>query len=303
MGDQTAISWATHTFNTWIGCEHAPSSPGATTTSPECDNCYAEQWDHRGLHGGESHWGSGSPRRMMSDAYWRKPIKWNADALKDGVRPRVFCSSLADVFEDRRDLDAPRMRLWHLIDETPHLDWLLLTKRPEHAAAMVPWYMAGSRYLEPWANVWLGVTCGVRGSLHRVHRLREIPAAVRFVSGEPLLEHITAEDWNAVLRFRHPDHHGHAGSIVSDASNNPAKIDWLIIGDESAVPQKRRAAQVDWVRTAREAAQRNGVAFHFKQWCGPDGGGISGRLGEKRKIHLPILDGKQWAQFPVTGAK
>lgn len=289
MADKTAIAWCEHTHNLWIGCEHAPSDApesralddDATPTSPECDNCYAERFDRR--YGGE-HWGSDAPRRLLSDEYWRKPLRWNAAAEKAGQRARVFCSSMADWAEmlggERgRLLDEQRARLWELIPRTPWLDWLLLTKRIENTPKLLPWYRDGS---EPWPNVWVGTTCGARSSLWRVHRLREISAVVRFVSAEPLLDHISHDEWDEVLGL---------GACEQTFWN---AIDWLIVGDESG--PGRRPAQADWVRTARDAAERHGVAFVLKQWNGPVGNnvGITGtREGGKRTIHLPILDGKR----------
>lgn len=285
MADKTAIAWCEHTHNLWIGCEHAPrdapedrpaSADEPVPTSPECDNCYAERFDRR--YGGE-HWGADAPRRLLSDEYWRKPLRWNAAAEKAGQRARVFCSSMADWAEmlggERgRLLDEQRARLWELIPRTPWLDWLLLTKRIENAPNLLPWYRDGG---EPWPNVWVGTTCGVRSSLWRVDRLRQVRAALRFISCEPLLEHITHEEWDRAL-----DGEYYGG------------IDWLIVGDESG--HGRRPAHADWVRTARDAAARHGVAFVLKQWNGPLGPdvGITGtREGGKRTIHLPILDGKR----------
>jgi len=290
VGKGTAISWATDTFNTHWGCEHASRDDpegldvDPAATSPECDSCYAETFDHRV---GGAHWGPGAEPRWFGDAYWAKLRRWNAEAEQAGMRRRVFVSSMADWAQRHRDpainakLDAVRARLWGEILACPALDFLLLTKRAERLAQLLPWAdsnASGQRWWrDPWPNVWVGVTCGVRSSLWRIARLREIPAVVRFVSGEPLLEHITAEDWDAVLRRE---------ALVSDgvryAVTIPNPVHWLIIGDESHQdPRKRRPAQPDWVRTAREAAARHGVTFHLKQ------------LHEgNRKVHLPVFDGR-----------
>lgn len=291
MGDETAISWANHTFNIWIGCTHAPAEPGSTDTSPECDNCYAEQWDRRDLHGEGSHWGPDAPRRFMSDGYWRKPLSWNRAAERTGIRSRVFCSSLADVFEYHADADIrdrmtkERERLWRLIQATPCLDWLLLTKRPENFEAMLPWGLRHPRAQTPWRNVWLGVTAGVQRSLWRVDILRGTPAAKRFVSMEPLLELIGEEQIDHALTAR----------------DGLGMIDWLIVGDESTPGQRgARPADPNWVCVVRDACIRHGTAFHFKQWAGADSPRIDHDMGERkgRKIHLPIIDGRRWAEFP-----
>jgi len=312
MADKTAIALCEHTHNLWIGCEHAPrdapedrpqSTDDPVTTSPECDNCYAERFDRR--YGGE-HWGADAPRRLLSDEYWRKPLKWNAAAERSGKRARVFCSSMADWAEmlggERgRLLDEQRARLWELIPRTPWLDWLLLTKRIENAPKLLPWYRDGG---DPWPNVWVGTTCGARSSLWRAHRLRQIRAVVRFVSAEPLLEHIAAKDWDGVLardvEFEiAEDGVGGVESFPVPRRDGLGSVNWLIVGDESG--PGRRPAQADWVRTARDAAARHGVAFVFKQWngrTGPDVGITGTREGGKRTIHLPILDGQRHEARP-----
>ena len=104
--------------------------------SPGCKHCYAETWAKRI---GSAVWGPNATRRELSDTYWRQPLAWNSEALRLKQRRRVFCASMSDVFEDRRDLDDKRERIWSLIDETPQLDWLLLTKRPENVARLAPY--------------------------------------------------------------------------------------------------------------------------------------------------------------------
>jgi protein gp37 len=138
MGRETGISWTDATFNPWWGC---------TKVSPGCDNCYAEAFDKRV---GGAHWGKGQPRRTFGEKHWAEPLKWEHEAEKQGEQIRVFCASMADVMDD----EAPagqRERLWRLIDDTPHLTWLLLTKRPQRYC----------RYLPPTfahKNVRLGIT-------------------------------------------------------------------------------------------------------------------------------------------------
>jgi protein gp37 len=147
MGKNSKIEWCHHTFNTWWGCEKV---------SPACKNCYADGFAKRvGWHV----WGENAPRRFFGDGHWRQPLLWNEEARKAGERARVFCASMADVFEERPDLDASRERLWELISKTPFLDWLLLTKRPHAVDRAVPW-------TTNWPdNVWLGTTVEIRGWL------------------------------------------------------------------------------------------------------------------------------------------
>src|SRR5262245_49606753 len=119
--ENSKIQWTDHTFNVWRGCEKV---------SPGCAHCYAETMSRRNPAVlGE--WGKHGTRVIASEAMWREPLKWDRQARAAGVRKRVFCASLADVFEDRPELVAPRERLFRLIEDTPNLDWQLLTKRPE----------------------------------------------------------------------------------------------------------------------------------------------------------------------------
>src|SRR5262245_38941981 len=147
MGKETNIQWCDHTFNPWRGC---------TKVSPGCQHCYAETLAARnpkvlGV------WGPHGTRVIASESMWREPLKWNKKAEIAGVRRRVFCASLADVFEDRPELVEPRYRLWRLIVNTPYLDWLLLTKRPENAGRMLA--DGGSLPgILGFPSIWLGVS-------------------------------------------------------------------------------------------------------------------------------------------------
>lgn len=165
MGENSSIEWTDHTFNPWWGC---------TRVSPGCDNCYADTWSRRL---GMSLW-DGQERRTFGAKHWAEPVKWNRKAEKESRRLRVFCASMADVF----DKDAPgreRENLWDLIEDTPHLDWLLLTKRISNVKRMLP---------APPRNVWLGISVVNQQEADRdIPKLLEIEAAVRFLSCEPLL--------------------------------------------------------------------------------------------------------------------
>ena len=126
MAENSGIEWTHHTFNPWIGC---------TKISPACDNCYAAEWDKR--YEGGAHWGPKAPRRRTAEKNWNMPLKWDKAAAKAGVRLRVFCASLADVFDNQVPQEW-RDDLWALIHATPNLDWLLLTKRPQNIEKMLP---------------------------------------------------------------------------------------------------------------------------------------------------------------------
>lgn len=279
MGKDTGISWAHDTFNPWWGC---------WKIADECKNCYADATAHRYASQFGELWGRTAPRRFFGDHHWGEPLKWNKAAEAAGERRRVFCGSMCDWAELHPDpairalMDAARARLFALIKATPWLDWLLLTKRIENVPALLPWGVDKPSHQAPWANVWIGVTAGTRGAMRtNVTALRAIRAEVRFVSCEPMLEDIDADTWDVALASRR--------DVLGP-------VHLLIVGDESG--PGARPAEPDWIRHAREAALRHGVAFHFKQWAGRDVEGIEGRKGKGRKIHLPILDGKQWAEFP-----
>jgi protein gp37 len=127
VGEITTIGWTDHTFNIVEGC---------AKVSEGCLNCYAWGRDKRFYHG--EHWGHDAPHKKMSPDYWKQPLKWNLVAELNGVRHRVFCSSLADVFEDHPTNDEERPKLWELIRKTPNLDWQILSKRPENFKKFFP---------------------------------------------------------------------------------------------------------------------------------------------------------------------
>ena len=219
--ENSSIEWTDHTFNPWWGC---------TKVSPACDNCYAEVWAKRTGH---DVWGARASRRMLSDEYWRQPLKWDRASSRDGRRARVFCASMADVFEWGHGLSASRARLWRTIEATPNLDWLLLTKRPHLVRRLAPWTL--------WPeNVWVGTTIENQHLAgKRMRFLLDVPCRFRFLSCEPLLGPIDLSEWIE-------------------------GVDWVIAGGESGA--KARPSHPDWVRSLRQQCIDADVAFHFKQW-------------------------------------
>lgn len=173
MAENSAIEWTHHTFNPWIGC---------TKVGPGCDHCYAEAM--MATRYGRVEWGPHGARSRTSRANWRLPLKWDRAAAAAGVRHRVFCASLADVFDNHVSIQPEwRADLWHLIAQTPNLDWLLLTKRPGNIAKMLP----GS-WERGWPNVWLGCTVVNQEEACRdIPKLVSVPARTRFLSIEPML--------------------------------------------------------------------------------------------------------------------
>ena len=218
MAENSKIEWTTHTFNPWIGCQKV---------SPGCDHCYAETLAKRY---GWVEWGPHGERKRTSESNWKKPRQWAKAAAKAGVRPRVFCSSLADVFDNRVPPEW-RSDLFDLIAGTPELDWLLLTKRPENAARMLP--------TGEWPNIWLGTTCEDQERYDRRWPiLRSIPASIHFISYEPAI---------GPLRLH----------------NGPDQPDWLICGGESG--HGARYMSPSWAADILADCERAGVFFFMKQ--------------------------------------
>lgn len=261
MASHTSIEWAHHTFNPWHGC--AKLSAG-------CRNCYAEALDGRHLLEPTSHWGLYAPRRFASESYWRKPLAWNRAAERAGKRARVFCMSMGDLFEvhwllpQAKKQAISRARLFALIERTLWLDWLLLTKRPERFASMLP----ASWLVRPAPNVWLGASVeSLFYAADRLPVLLNVPARVHFVSYEPALGPIDLE-------------------AAAPGRCLPLELDWVIAGAESGA--RARPAQLDWIRAARDQCQRLGIRFFFKQW-----------VERGRKVSLPVLDGCRWVEVPA----
>lgn len=287
MSANTKIEWADHTFNPWIGC---------TKVSPGCDNCYAKaDFDdrrHRAV------WGPGQPRSRTQT--WGDPVKWNKQAFfecpecgKRGTardmgdepkeckhlnakpaRARVFCASLADVFDNEVD---PQWRadLFELIEDTPNLDWLLLTKRIGNVQCMLTSTLLRMRDMEsirgqqwPWPNVWIGATIVNQEEADRdIPKLLAVPAAKRFLSMEPLLGPVElglqCENWSDDIAMD-PETGARECCKECDYTGIGNDIDWVIVGGESG--PGARPMHPDWARSLRDQCQAAGVPFLFKQW-------------------------------------
>jgi len=236
LGDTTVIEWCSrhlpdgtvipgHTFNPWIGC---------LKIATECKYCYAEgfaqrwKWDL---------WGPATTtrRHVTSAENWKKPHRWNREAQAQGHRRNVFCASLADVFEDHPDVTEARAALWELIEKTPWLNWLLLTKRPENMLHMTPASWAGQ-----WpSNVWAGTSAGTQASADKnIPHLLKVPAVVHFVSCEPHLEFVNFRPYLDQLQ-------------------------WIICGGESG--EHARPYDLAWARDVREQCQEYKIPYFFKQ--------------------------------------
>lgn len=177
-------------------------------------------------------WGANGSRVIASESYWKQPLKWNKEAAATGEQWRVFAMSLGDVFEDRPELIAPRIKLFRLIADTPALTWLVLTKRPQNIAQLLP-----ANWGDGWPNVWLGTTIEDNRVVKRADFLRAIPAAVRFVSYEPAIGPLDELDLTG--------------------------LHWLIVGGESG--SGFRPMDFQWARDLRARCHGAGVAYFFKQ--------------------------------------
>jgi protein gp37 len=340
MAENSKISWTTHTFNPWRGC---------SKVSAGCANCYADTLSKRNP-GTLGVWGPNGTRVVASESMWRQPLKWDREAKKvfdfyncgggkdkpPYQRPRVFCASLADVFEDwqgpirqasslahfgqdvcvchecgkwmpftsycdcsgtrtdrlprRLTMHDVRRRLFRLIHDTPNLDWLLLTKRPENITRFIAdvmnfawgvpqvespfavWMEGWLTHLKKPRNVWIGTSVENQATAdERIPHLLQVPAAVRFLSMEPLLGPVDLT--RIVTKPSTPQQRERGKPDVSfDAigrgwfggAGDPARIGWVICGGESG--PGARPLHPDWARSLRDQCQAAGVPFHFKQW-------------------------------------
>lgn len=288
MSEKSKIEWCDSTFNPWIGC---------TKVSPGCDHCYAER--HMAQRLGRVQWGAGKPRHRTSAAYWRQPVRWNARAdvfrecgacgwrgdlaVRDDpvafacpscdvtdwrpARRRVFCASLADVFDNEVPAEW-RRDLLNLIADTPNLDWLVLTKRIGNAQRMLNEYIAsdghpGETWDGAWPNLWLGVTVVNQREAERdIPVLLKTPAAVRFLSCEPLLGPVGVERWLRPRQVGNPD--GYGGDHAPGWTTDSRTIHWVIAGGESG--PGARPTNPDWVESLRDQCAAARVPFFFKQW-------------------------------------
>ena len=299
MSENTKIEWCDHTFNPWEGCQKV---------SPGCDNCYAEARNTRFGGGTAINWGPGAPRRRTSAANWALPKRWNAQAdafmSQHGRRQRVFCASLADVFDNAVDPEW-LSDLFDLIRHTPNLDWLLLTKRignwksrmlavQEHlgarlAATPKPRSVSDEEadamnWVDAWIrndvdpipeNVWLGATIVNQAEADRdIPKLLAVPARVRFLSMEPLLEPVQLTNSGRIpADDEGPERIGYmVGADDGKSGLWPTRekalqtsgLNWVIVGGESG--PNARPMHPDWARSLRDQCEAAGVPFLFKQW-------------------------------------
>jgi protein gp37 len=244
MADITKIEWTHRTFNPWWGC---------TRISRGCKRCFAAQiGSYRQIE-----WGSGN-YGYQTDKYWKDPIKWNKNAQKSG-KFRIFCASMCDIFEGKEEHQPHLARLWKIIDQTPNLTWQLLTKRPENIMDLIPVTWTNGCFP---GNVQMGVTVEDRATVNRVHDLIKIPAGIRFLSLEPMVEPPDIEEF-----LKPPD----------------PQIHWVIVGGETGPGAQR--LKLNDVKNVYMQCKRQKTPFFFKQWGGKD--------------KTRVLFNRTWSQFPA----
>jgi protein gp37 len=317
MAENSNIGWTDHTFNPVIGC---------TKVSPGCVYCYADEEDKKKFSkvlGGATkenpirHWGKGAPRYRTSEENWKKPLKWNRHSwvcdtcgTPTGVigqewcyqckdvrkfhRARVFCASMADWLDEEWPIEV-LADLLKLIHDTPNLDWLLLTKRPENWRKRIiavhdfiaaetntanqcrlewaqnlaySWAtchdIPTTKHHSPPSNVWLGTSVeNQEYADKRIPELLKIPARVRFLSMEPLLGPVELSDVT-----------NRADAVSQLGKKSMDGIHWIIAGGESG--PKRREMKLEWAESLRDQCKAAGVAFFFKQKSGLYPGNLDG---------------------------
>ena len=222
MGKNSAIGWCNHTFNIVWGC---------TKIAPGCANCYAERESTRF---GWDVWGPDKERRVLSDKYWREPLRWNTAAEVVGKKALVFCGSMCDWLEDHPTVNEQRARLWPLIKETPWLTWLLLTKRIENFEPMIINRSIDNAAAIGWKNLPRNIMLGISAGVQEIYDkkwpiLQGLSAGMdipTFVSLEPLLEPINLD-------------------ICYNFYSQALLPDWIIVGGESG--PKARPMKEEWV--------------------------------------------------------
>jgi len=258
---KTEIEWADYTFNPWVGC---------SKVSAGCKYCYAEQLVD--VRFSKAEWGDNGTRTKTSPSNWKKPISWDKKAKKEGVKYKVFCASLADVFEDRKELEEWRYELFHLIEKTPNLIWMLLTKRPGNVPYMFEDFgWADFDNFEPHFqipnNVWIGTSVeNQEAAEKRIPSLQRIPTEIKFLSCEPLIGDVDLDKWLC----KNPE--------ICQFCSNPSNcgdnlkecphtfFDWVIVGGESG--SKARIMHPNWLENLQRQCKEYKVPFFFKQWGG-----------------------------------
>lgn len=318
------IEWTDHTANFWWGCHKV---------SAGCQNCYAEAWANRW---GKSIWGPPkTTSREYKKAAWKDVLKWNKQAGDQGVRYRVFVQSMSDFFEDHPQVTEWRRDALDLMDRCRNLDFQVLTKRSENIIRMIE--SGTGRHVDAWLSdnnhVWIGTSVENQAAAdERIPHLLQVPAAVRFLSCEPLLGPVSLDRWFGLQPGNRwaeclcdeidPADRPCITCEARRALGEKSGIHWVIVGGESGT--KARPMHPDWARSIRDQCQNAGVPFFFKQWgehypagqfsnmpeiapskpisvttIAYDGGRVDfWRVGKRASGRL--LDGREWNEVPSS---
>lgn len=282
MAENTGISWAHNTQNFWVGCDKC---------APECAHCYI----YREIRKQADWQGDGGLRKPWGEVYltktWKDPAKWEMEAFRADHAKRVFTCSLSDFFHVKAD--PWRETAWRIIRHTPHLVWLILTKRPELIANRLP-----RDWGRGYKNVWLGVSTGCNQTLHKMDTLRKIPAALRWVSTEPLLEDISQKI----------NLDGYSWVVTGGESGNGDEYLWDSTGKkfhwrEEFELDGRRTMLLKWAENLRDKTKAAGLPFMFKQVTATRSGQGVNALGRVWHEFPPAPNGMEWAPRAEIAAK
>jgi protein gp37 len=273
MGAKTGIAWCDATWSPWWGC---------FKVSEGCKHCYADTLASRYGH---SIWGPASttPRKMMSENHWRKPLTWNRQCEETGIRMTVF-PSMCDPFEHHPMLPEIRRRFWSLINKTPNLTWLILTKRPENIHDIIEHEMPAWRERLP-DNLWLGPSVENDENTWRLSYFTDgsVPKGNYFISFEPLIGDVG--DLSEYLSCDY-EAYGHYLPTGDPVVYEWRPFRWVIIGGESG--NDYRPMDIQWVRNIRGQCDATGIeAIFYKQ-----GNGLKPGMNT-------LLDGELVQKFPA----
>jgi protein gp37 len=277
MAENSSIEWTDHTVNFWWGC---------MKVSPGCEHCYAETFSKRV---GRNIWGpSKTTERWRTKGPWRDILKWDRKAKEAGIRQRVFCQSMSDFFEDHPQVDPWRREAIEILGSLEALDVQLLTKRPENVADMVP-----ASWMEQWpTHIWIGTSVENQETADkRIPELLKVPAAVRFLSCEPLLDQVLLDDGcNSWLTCYGKQIEGECCESRAVSGECFHGIDWIIAGGESG--HSARPFNIMWAAHLMGQCADAGVPFFMKQM----GDHLIDRHGERIRLGKKGGDWNEWPE-------
>lgn len=296
---QTSIEWtSTHlpdgtvlpgyTLNFWWGC---------CKVSAGCQHCYAETFSKRV---GKNIWGPPqTTERWRTKGPWLDCLKWDRQAKAKGVRRNVFCQSMSDFFEDHPQVEPWRKEAMAILEGFEWLNVQLLTKRIENVLRMIP-----DHWLANWPpHIWIGTSVEKQEQAdRRIPELLKVPAAIHFLSCEPLLGPVNLKEYLGlgeitIKGWTNVEQH------LSWVPAGEPEMQWVIVGGESGT--KARPMHPEWVRGLLRQCQAAGVPFFFKQHGefinNPQIADLTGEGWRVRPEWLPVIQGKEWGYLDING--